>query len=147
MWICVTMASSRVGSPVWGGPTRVEPDAGVRCNHGGMRIGELAQASGVSVRSLRYYEQLGLIRSERTARGWRMFDADMVERVILIQHLLAAGLCGVTIGELLPCLDAPSEQRTGEMERLLAREVERLEDRRRDIDRELDVLRALQAEV
>ncbi|GAB3706536.1 MerR family transcriptional regulator [Mariniluteicoccus flavus] len=111
-----------------------------------MRIGELAEESGVSARSLRYYEELGLIRAARTAGGWRDFDEASVERVIMIQHLLAAGLCGVTIGELLPCLEAPPEERTGVMERLLAQEVERLEAKRRDLDRELDTLRALQRE-
>lgn len=111
-----------------------------------MRIGELAAASGVSARSLRYYEELGLIRSERTPAGWRDFDTSMVERVIMIQHLFAAGLCGVTIGELLPCLEAPPHERTGELGRLLAQEVTRLEDKRRDLDRELEILRALQSD-
>lgn len=111
-----------------------------------MRIGELADAGAVSTRSLRYYEQLGLIRSERTPGGWRDFDDSMVERVITIQHLFAAGLCSATIGELLPCLDAPPEDRNGELERLLAEQVERLEDKRRDIDRELDTLRALRTD-
>lgn len=112
-----------------------------------MRIGELAAASGVSARSLRYYEGLGLIASERTPGGWRDFDPGMVERVITIQHLLAAGLCGETIGRILPCLQASPEARTGEMDRLIAENVSRLEDRRRDIEREIDVLRSLQAEV
>lgn len=108
-----------------------------------MRIGELAEASGVSARSLRYYEENGLVRSERTPGGWRDFDESMVERVIMIQHLFAAGLCSATIDELLPCLEARPEERTGFLEQLLAREVERLEDKRRDIDRELDTLQAL----
>lgn len=112
-----------------------------------MRIGELSQASGVSVRSLRYYEEQGLIRSTRTSGGWRDFDPPMVERVVMIQHLLAAGLRSVTIGELLPCLEAPPEERTGLLEALLAQEVDRLEAKRRDIDRELDVLRALRRDV
>ncbi|WP_462418817.1 MerR family DNA-binding transcriptional regulator [Kytococcus sp. Marseille-QA3725] len=111
-----------------------------------MRIGELAEASGVSTRSLRYYEELGLICSARTAGGWRDFEACMVERVIMIQHLFAAGLCGVTIGELLPCLEAPPEERTGVMRELLAREVARLQEKRRDIDRELATLEALRRE-
>lgn len=108
-----------------------------------MRIGELAQASGVSPRSLRYYEAQGLVRSERTAGGWRDFDESTVERVIMIQHLLAAGLFSATINELLPCLEAPPEGRTGVMEQLLAQETERLEIKRRDIDRELETLQAL----
>ncbi|MBB5801008.1 DNA-binding transcriptional MerR regulator [Saccharothrix ecbatanensis] len=111
-----------------------------------MRIGELADASGVSTRSLRYYEEHGLIRSERTPGGWRDFDSSMVERVVMIQHLFAAGLCSATVNELLPCLEAPPEERTGVMEQLLAQQVERLEAKRRDIDRELDTLQALRSE-
>lgn len=111
-----------------------------------MRIGELADASGVSTRSLRYYEEHGLIRSTRTPGGWRDFDTFTIERVVMIQHLFAAGLSSATINELLPCLEAPPEERTGVMEQLLAQEVERLEAKRRDIDRELDTLQALRAE-
>lgn len=112
-----------------------------------MRIGALAEASGVSARSLRYYEQNGLIRSERTPGGWRDFDESMVERVVVIQHLFAAGLSSATINELLPCLEAPPAERTGLLEQLLAQECERLEAKRRDIDRELDTLRALRKEL
>jgi DNA-binding transcriptional MerR regulator len=112
-----------------------------------MRIGELAEATGVSTRSLRYYEEQGLIRSSRTPGGWRDFDGSMVERVVMIQHLLAAGLSSSTIGELLPCLEAPPEERTGVLEVLLAQEVLRLEAKRRELDRELDVLQALRQDV
>jgi DNA-binding transcriptional MerR regulator len=70
----------------------------------------------------------------------------MVERVVMIQHLFAAGLCSATVNELLPCLEAPPEERTGVMEQLLAQEVERLAAERRDIDRELDTLQALRSE-
>ena len=111
-----------------------------------MRIGELADATGVSPRALRYYEEQGLIRSSRTPGGWRDFEETMVERVILIQHLFAAGLRSRTIGELLPCLEAPEDERTGALEQLLAAEVERLRHKRRDLDREIDTLLALEAE-
>ncbi|HEY9338952.1 MAG TPA: MerR family transcriptional regulator [Kribbella sp.] len=88
----------------------------------------------------------GLIRSTRTPGGWRDFDASMIERVVMIQHLYAAGLSSGIIGELLPCLDAPPEERTGPLEELLAQEVRRLQSKRREIDRELDVLEALRQE-
>ncbi|MBB3666309.1 DNA-binding transcriptional MerR regulator [Prauserella sediminis] len=68
-------------------------------------------ATGVSSRSLRYYESLGLIRSERTCGGWRDFNEAVVERAVTIQHLFAADLCSATVKEL-PCLEAPSDERT-----------------------------------
>lgn len=108
-----------------------------------MRIGEIADRTGVSARSLRYYEEQGLIRSERTPGGWRDFDPSSVERVIMIQHLFAAGLCSVTIVELLPCLEAPPHERTEVMGQLLDEAVARLEAKRRDVERELHVLQAL----
>lgn len=109
-----------------------------------MRIGELSRLTGVSARSLRYYESVGLIRSTRTSGGWRQFDGTVFERVILIQHLFAAGLHSATIGEILPCLEAPADQRTGMLDQRLAEEVEQLEASKRKIERELSVLRALQ---
>ncbi|WP_326558983.1 MerR family transcriptional regulator [Micromonospora sp. NBC_01796] len=70
-----------------------------------MRIGELATASGVSVRSLRYYEQQGLLASERTSGGQRRYHDDAVGRVELIQRLYSAALCSEKIAELLPCFE------------------------------------------
>ncbi|MEU6867541.1 MerR family transcriptional regulator [Streptomyces sp. NPDC046876] len=69
-----------------------------------MRIGELARRSGVSERSLRYYEQQGILRSERTPGGHREFGEWAVDRVIRIQALYAAGLSSKKIGQLLPCM-------------------------------------------
>jgi DNA-binding transcriptional MerR regulator len=71
-----------------------------------LRIGELASKAGVSVRALRYYEEQGLLVSDRSARGQRIFAPAAVDRVQLIQHLYAAGLASRTIAELLPCVDA-----------------------------------------
>lgn len=74
-----------------------------------MRIGELAAAGGVSVRSLRYYEEQGLLTSVRSPSGQRHFKDTDVDRVVFIQRLYAAGLSSRTIKDLLPCVDAPSE--------------------------------------
>jgi DNA-binding transcriptional MerR regulator len=67
-----------------------------------MRIGELAARTGVSVRSLRYYEQRNLLTSERSASGQRHYSENAVDRVGLIQQLYAAGLSSTAILELLP---------------------------------------------
>lgn len=69
-----------------------------------MRIGEVAARSGVSTRSLRYYEEQHLLSPERSDSGQRHYRDDVVERVQLIQRLYAAGLNSRAIGELLPCV-------------------------------------------
>jgi DNA-binding transcriptional MerR regulator len=84
-----------------------------------VRIGELARRTGVSERSLRYYEQQGLLRSERTPGGQREYPERAVDRVIRIQELFAAGLHSKKIAQLLPCMrDAdggPSEIATPQL--------------------------------
>ncbi|MFT3691235.1 MerR family transcriptional regulator [Paenirhodobacter sp.] len=69
-----------------------------------MRIGELSRRTGVSIRSLRYYEEQHLLRPERLTSGYRVYgDADVV-RVQRIQALLAAGLSTQKIERILPCM-------------------------------------------
>jgi DNA-binding transcriptional MerR regulator len=67
-----------------------------------MRIGELAARTGVSVRSLRYYEKQDLLASERSLSGQRHYPESAVGRVRLIQQLYAAGLSSKSILDLLP---------------------------------------------
>lgn len=56
-----------------------------------MRIGELASRAGVSVRSVRYYEEQGLLTSVRSPSGQRHYTEDQVERVGFIQRMYTAG--------------------------------------------------------
>ncbi|WP_458315938.1 MerR family transcriptional regulator [Mycolicibacterium brisbanense] len=72
--------------------------------NGTMRIGELSRRTGVSERSLRYYEQQGLLAATRTPNGQRQYAETAVDRVIHIQELFAAGLRSNTIAGLLPCM-------------------------------------------
>ncbi|MGY0008889.1 MerR family transcriptional regulator [Bacillus anthracis] len=57
-----------------------------------MRIGELSKETGVSERSLRHYEEKGLLPSKRLANGYRDFDESAIEKVELIQMYLQIGL-------------------------------------------------------
>ncbi|WP_234995853.1 MerR family transcriptional regulator [Streptoalloteichus hindustanus] len=77
-----------------------------------MRIGELADLTGVSTRSLRYYEQQGLLAPQRADNGYRAYDPLDAVRVTNIKELLDAGL---TLEDVRPalekgCLDAPLRQ-------------------------------------
>ncbi|SOD62244.1 DNA-binding transcriptional regulator, MerR family [Streptomyces zhaozhouensis] len=91
-----------------------------------MRIGELAARTGVSVRSLRYYEEQGLLSSARSASGQRHYTEGAVGRVELIQQLYNAGLSSRTVAQLLPCVDAPSHRATDVALEKLARERDRI---------------------
>ncbi len=54
--------------------------------------GELSKETGVSERSLRHYEEKGLLPSKRLANGYRDFDESAIEKVELIQMYLQIGL-------------------------------------------------------
>ncbi|MEU4578355.1 MULTISPECIES: MerR family transcriptional regulator [Nonomuraea] len=69
-----------------------------------MRIGELSRLTGASVRSLRYYEEQGLLRPLRRPSGYREYREEDAATVRGIRLLLAAGLSTTTIGEVLPCM-------------------------------------------
>jgi DNA-binding transcriptional MerR regulator len=69
-----------------------------------MKIGELADRTGVSVRALRYYEEKGVLKPDRTPSGYRRFDDPDVQTVANIRTLLAAGLGMDLIGEILSCM-------------------------------------------
>jgi DNA-binding transcriptional MerR regulator len=68
-----------------------------------MKIGELSRATGASPRSLRYYEQLGLISSERQPNGYRDYDTSTVQVVETIKSLLELGFPSSLIERVLPC--------------------------------------------
>ncbi|GAA3994694.1 MerR family transcriptional regulator [Allokutzneria multivorans] len=69
-----------------------------------MLIGELAERTGASPRSLRYYERQGLLVAVRKGNGYREYDAEAVRTVCVIRSLLDAGLNTETIARMLPCM-------------------------------------------
>lgn len=68
-----------------------------------MLIGELADATSVSARLLRYYEKQGLLEPARDASGYRRYADTDVTVVRQIRALLAAGLSTDDIRVVLPC--------------------------------------------
>ncbi|MEV0195531.1 MerR family transcriptional regulator [Nonomuraea sp. NPDC050691] len=71
-----------------------------------MRIGELAGRTGASTRSLRYYEQHGLITSRRGANGYREYAEDDVRLVAEIRTLLSVGFTLEDTRPFVACLRA-----------------------------------------
>ncbi|MEU3510977.1 MerR family transcriptional regulator [Streptomyces longwoodensis] len=90
-----------------------------------MRIGEASRVSGVSARSLRYYEDEGLIVPGRCGNGYRDYCGSTLDRVRVIRSLLESGLPLRLVRDVLPHLAV------GQPDQVCAefvREVERYRD-------------------
>ncbi len=69
------------------------------------QIGEVADRTGVTQRTLRFYEEKGLLQpSERMQGGFRLYSEGDVERIELIKRL--QGLLGLTLAEIKEMVDA-----------------------------------------
>lgn len=76
-------------------------------------VGEISQRAGVSVATLRYYERLGLIRSERTAGNQRRYPRHVLRRLAFVAAAQRVGLSLAQVGRLLGDLPhdrAPSQE-------------------------------------
>lgn len=112
-----------------------------------MHIGEMAEKSGLSSRTLRHYEDIGLIPATgRTEGGFRVYTDEDFRRLMTIRRMKALNYSTAEMGELLALLDvvesnAPTKQRSDAREKLeallvdarvrrekLARQVERADE-------------------
>lgn len=90
----------------------------------GRRVGELARASGLTVRTLHYYEQIGLlVPSRRSTAGQRIYDEVDMTRLYRICLLRRVGLPLAQIGRALDdptwSLSAATERHLAELDRRL----------------------------
>lgn len=108
-----------------------------------MRIGDVANQAGVSPRALRYYEEQGLLSSERSCGGQRTYPASAIERVRLIQTFFTAGLSSRTVLQLLPCVD--SGQGSPEVFEIMGAERQRITEAMADLSAARDALDELVA--
>ncbi|GGD97951.1 MerR family transcriptional regulator [Paenibacillus nasutitermitis] len=69
-----------------------------------MKIGELSKATGASIRSIRYYEQQGLMAPARMENGYRVYNRLAVEQVQTIRLYLSLGLSTEQVAGFLNCV-------------------------------------------
>lgn len=72
-------------------------------------VGQMASRAGVATSALRFYEENGLIESDRNEAGHRRYQPDVLRRVGFIK---VAQQVGLTLGEIRAALDSLPEQRT-----------------------------------
>ena len=70
-----------------------------------LKVGELAQRTGLTVRTLHHYDAIGLLRpSLHTEAGYRLYTAGDIAR---LQQVLSLRQLGFSLDEVRGCLDRP----------------------------------------
>jgi DNA-binding transcriptional MerR regulator len=94
-----------------------------------MQISKASEVSGVSARSLRHYEDEGLIVPGRCSNGFRDYCQSTINRVLVIRSLLESGLPVRLIREALPRLTDHSDAEADVVGAEFLHEVQRYRDR------------------
>jgi DNA-binding transcriptional MerR regulator len=100
-----------------------------------MRIGELADRTGTTAKTVRYYEEIGLLpKPDRDANDYRDYSEDAVDRLEFIRDAQATGL---TLTEIASILDLRSQG-----EATCHHVIDLLERHMTALDRHIETLRA-----
>ena len=105
-------------------------------------IADLAEQLGVTARALRHYEDIGLIRSERTARNVRVYDLETVEILKVITRLRQVDVPITVIAEVVKQGSDPAALALAMVQALNAALI----DRKRAVARIAGLLEALETE-
>ncbi len=96
-----------------------------------LSIGQLAEAAGVHIETVRYYERRGLLpEPPRTASGYRQYGPDDVWRLEFVGRAKALGFTLAEVGDLLSegVRDDPASVRA-----MVQRKLEAIEERQREL--------------
>ena len=99
-------------------------------------IGEVCRATGLSARTVRYWEELGLLPGvRRREAGRRVYGEDELERLRFIQRLKALGLSLAEIGDLnaVSAIDGSTQAMLGRLDELLGPHLQDLDLRIREL--------------
>lgn len=109
-----------------------------------MRIGELGQATGVDIETIRYYEKAGLLPAPaRSHNGYRTYGPAHLERLAFIRHCRALEISLADVKRLLGFIAQPDSD-CGDIDRLIDAQLDRVKARlksMRALERQLAVLR------
>jgi MerR family transcriptional regulator, copper efflux regulator len=91
-------------------------------------IGQLAQATGLTRETLRFYEQSGLVRAQRLPNGYRVYPEEAVEIVRYIRLAQQLGFSLSEVGAKLPQLWEQADT-TGAISAFLVEKVAEVDER------------------
>lgn len=102
-----------------------------------MKVHEVSQISGVSIRALHHYDKIGLLpATEVTDAGYRMYDDTALER---LQQILLFKELQFTLKEIKAILDSPDFDRG----RVLEQQIQLLELRKEHLQNLIDLARGI----
>ncbi|WP_125777522.1 MerR family transcriptional regulator [Antribacter gilvus] len=107
-----------------------------------MHIGAVAERTGLSLRTLRHYDEVGLLRpSGRSDGGFRLYTESDVTRLLLIRRMKPLGFTLEEMSDLLSLVDrlATGDPDPAETRKRLNSYISRAEERRADLARKLDM--------
>jgi len=116
----------------------------------GLAIGEVCERTGLSPRTVRYYEELGLLPGvRRRAGGRRVYGADELERLRFIQRLKALGLPLAEIRDLnaVHAIGGSTRAMLERLDELLGRRVSEVDARIGELTRLRDEIAKYRARV
>src|SRR6187549_2010851 len=91
-----------------------------------LKVGELARSSGLTVRTLHHYDEIGLLKpSGRSDSGYRLYSREDVARLHGIQALRQLGLALADIGAMLEEGGTPPGPNIEQQMRAVDREIAR----------------------
>src|SRR5258705_9508268 len=94
-----------------------------------MRIGELKQATGVDIETIRYYERTGLLPAPlREANGYRTYGPTHLERLSFIRHCRALDIPLADVKRLLVFMKRPKSD-CGDIDHLIDEQLARVRAR------------------
>jgi DNA-binding transcriptional MerR regulator len=107
------------------------------------KVGQIARRTGLSVRTLHYYDEIGLLApSHHTTSGHRLYTAGDVAR---LQQIVSLRQLGFSLGAIRDCLDTPRFALRNVIGLHVARLREQIEAQRRLCDRLEAIARSLDA--
>jgi MerR family transcriptional regulator, redox-sensitive transcriptional activator SoxR len=105
-----------------------------------LTIGEIARRSGVATSALRFYEERGLIGSERTGAGHRRYQRSVIRRIAFIVFAQRIGLTLEEVGAELARLPENRVPRRSDWARLSSSWTARIDERIAELERLRDGL-------
>ncbi len=110
-----------------------------------MRIGELGQATGVDVETIRYYEKAGLLPDpSRLDNGYRSYSQMHLERLSFIRHCRALDISLADIARLVEFMEHPSTD-CGDLNALIDQQLSKVRARlasMQALENQLSILRS-----